>query len=410
MMAFGNVKMALGAIRVAKWRSFLTMLGIIIGVMSVVTIVSLGEGVKHQVLDQIGLSGSDLITVKPGQVLARDEQGKVTDVNLLQTFGGTGSFSENDLKTIQSVQGVAFATPFSVVVGRPTRDGRSLPQSSVVGVNEHMAQVLNRKAEFGEWFGADQVGKNVVIIGQSVAHELFRENAPIGQTMTIRGQNFIVAGVLERVGSSPLAPGLDYNTTAFIPYDSARRISDGQPQIQQIYARPAQGSSVNQVSEAIKTALSAKHGGQNDFTVLRQEDNLAIADTVITLLTGMISAVAAISLLVGGIGIMNIMLVAVSERTHEIGVRKAIGATNSQILGQFVTEATMISFVGGVIGVLGSLAANYFLRVFTKLSPVVTWQVVIVAVTVAVAVGVFFGTAPALKASRKDPIEALRQY
>lgn len=410
MMAFGNVKMALGAIRVAKWRSFLTMLGIIIGVMSVVTIVSLGEGVKHQVLDQIGRSGSDLLTIKPGQVLARDQQGKVVDVNLLQTFGGTGSFSENDLKAIQSVPGVAFATPFSVVVGQPTRDDRTLIQSSVVGTNEHMAQVVNHKAEFGEWFDAEQAGKNVAIIGQSVAHELFRENAPIGQTLTIRGQNFIVAGVLERIESSPLAPGLDYNSATFIPYDTAKRISDGQPQIQQIFARPTQGYSVNQISDAIKVELSAKHGGQNDFTVLRQEDNLAIADTVITLLTGMISAVAAISLLVGGIGIMNIMLVAVSERTHEIGVRKAIGATNSQILGQFVTEATMISFVGGVIGVLGSLAANYFLRVFTKLSPVVTWQVIIIAVAVAVVVGVFFGTAPALKASRKDPIEALRQY
>lgn len=410
MMAFGNVKMALGAIRAAKWRSFLTMLGIIIGVMSVVTIVSLGEGVKHQVLDQIGLAGSDLITIKPGQVLERDEQGKVKDVNLLQTFGGIGSFSEADLQTVQKVPGVAFASPLSVVVGQPSREGRTLAQAAVIGTNEHIAQVLNHKAEFGDWFEPEQSGKNVAVIGQAVAHELFRENAPVGQTLTIRGQSFIVAGVLEHVDASPLAPGLDYNASTFIPYETARRVSDGQPQIQQIFARPAQGYSVNTVSDAIKAELSAKHGGQNDFTVLRQEDNLAIANTVITLLTAMISAVAAISLLVGGIGIMNIMLVAVSERTHEIGVRKAIGATNSQIMGQFVTEATMISFVGGVIGVLGSLAANYFLRVFTKLSPVVTWQVIVIAVGVAVVVGVFFGTTPALKAARKDPIEALRQY
>jgi putative ABC transport system permease protein len=156
------------------------------------------------------------------------------------------------------------------------------------------------------------------------------------------------------------------------------------------------------VAAKLTDGLKAAHGGQADFTVLQASDSIELAGSVLNLLTAMVSAIAAISLLVGGIGIMNIMLVAVSERTHEIGIRKSVGATNRQILNQFLTEAIVLSGTGGILGVLASLLANYLMRVFTPLQPVITLPIVGVAILVALGVGIFFGITPALKAARKD--------
>jgi ABC-type antimicrobial peptide transport system permease subunit len=407
-MMTGNFKMALDSIRAAKWRSLLTMLGIIVGVLSVVTIVSIGEGVKREVVGQIDHLGSDLLTVRPGTLLNRDGQGQVVDVNLLGAFASSGTLNENDMKTISKVPGVGVMAPMAMVTGAVSLDGRDFPNKFVIGTNEGMQQVLNQKVEFGGFFREEDANANVAVIGNRVATELFNQNAPVGQSFMIHGEKFIIRGVFEQFDNSPLAPNSDYNHAIFIPFSVGKSINNNQSQIQQIYVKPDASQNVSQVAAAIDTSLRQAHGGQRDYTILKQEDNVAIANKVLNLLTGLISGIAAISLIVGGIGIMNIMLVAVSERTNEIGIRKAIGATNKQIMSQFLVESALLSFIGGMLGILLSLVANYFLRVFTSLQPVVTWQVVVIALVVALVVGVFFGVAPALKAARKDPIEALR--
>lgn len=408
-MMTGNFKMAVDSIRSAKWRSLLTMLGIIIGVLSVVTIVSIGEGVKREVVGQIDQLGANLLTVRAGTVLNRNDQGQVVDVNLLNAFAGSGALSEHDIQTIEKVPGVNVVTPMAMVTGSVVVDGREHQKEFVIGTNEGLQQILGQKIEFGGFFGAEDSDKNVAVIGQRVATDLFKENAPVGQSLTIHGQVFIVRGVFEQFRNTPLTPNSDYNHAIFIPYNAGKALNNNQSQIQQIYVKPDQGQDVHKVASLIDTSLQEAHGGQRDYTILKQEDNYMIANKVVNLLTGLISGIAAISLIVGGIGIMNIMLVAVSERTHEIGIRKAIGATNRQIRAQFMVEATLLSLIGGLLGVMLSLIANYFLRVFTSLRPIVTWQVVVIALVVAVVVGVFFGVAPALKAAHKDPIEALRE-
>jgi putative ABC transport system permease protein len=408
-MVTGNVKMALDAIRSAKMRSLLTMLGIIVGVVSVVTIVSLGEGAKQHVIGQINQMGPDLLTIQPGRTVTRDADGNVTSVNLLATFGGGAAMPESDLKVVQRAKGVGVAVPVSVVTGVPSTEGREYERGFIVGTTSGMPKILNQKIEFGAFFNTGDGDRNVAVIGKRVAEELFRENGPVGRSMEIRGHTFVVRGVFEEFSNSPLLPNNDYNYAIFIPFETAKAISGNQTQIQQILAKPQNPDDMPLAAESIKSNLRGAHGGQEDFTVLQQSDNLAIASQVLNLLTGLIAAVAAISLLVGGIGIMNIMLVSVSERTHEIGVRKAIGATNGQILGQFLIESAMISFVGGLIGIGLSLLTNFSLRIFTGLDPVITPGVMVIALAVAVVVGVFFGVAPALKAARKDPIEALRQ-
>jgi putative ABC transport system permease protein len=396
--------MAWGAIKSARWRSFLTMLGIIIGVVSVVTIVSLGEGVKRQIAGEIKDIGPDIITVLPG-VQDDNERGR------LPVLGGqnTQILSDEDYRVIDQTDGVASVVPFSIVSGVAEADNREYPSGVIFGTNQDMLSALNLKVEYGAFFNEAEQNRAVVVIGKTVAEELFQENVPVGRTLTIRGQDFIVRGVLEEIKTSPLSTSPNYNEAILIPYPVATEIGGGVTPIYQIIVKPDDPKNSLAVKESIEQRLYFAHGNQTDVTVLTQQDLQNANSQVLGLLTQLITAVAAISLLVGGIGIMNIMLVAVSERTGEIGIRKAVGATNGQILGQFLVEAIVLSFAGGVIGVFIAIAVNFLIRIFTSLQPAVSPLVIALSVGVSVMVGIVFGIAPAIKAARKHPIDALRK-
>lgn len=410
MMFRNNLRLALTSIGSSKWRSFLTMLGIIVGVSSVLIIVSLGEGVKRQVEDQINHLGPDIITVRPGKAVSRDDTGTVQSVSLLTAFGG-GSMAETDLEIIRRTPNVKVAVPISLVPGVARVDNRELKDGVILGTTASMPELFNQELLYGGFFNdAEDASRNFAVIGKQVAEQLFKENAPIGRAMQIRDQTFIVTGVFEEFSANPLAPGTNYNAAVFVPYEVGKKLGSGQVQIQQIVAKPNQPEQLNDVVASIDARLMNARAGQQDYTILRQADNLAIASKVVDLLTLLISSVAAISLFVGGIGIMNVMLVAVSERTREIGVRKAVGATSYQVASQFMIEAAAISLMGGFLGIVVSFVANYFIRLFTDLAPVITPQAIGLALGIAFVVGVVFGTAPALRAARKDPIESLRQY
>ncbi len=402
-----NMQMAMASIGAAKWRSFLTMLGVIIGVVSVVTIVSLGEGVKQQLAGQVNHTGKDLITVRGGQIAKRDSNGKISDVNLLSLFAGT-NLSESDYATVQQTKNVALVAPFAVVTGIPNVDGIT-SNAAVVATSSKAAEALNQDILYGGFFKDNDAKKPVAIIGKRVAEDLFKENVPLGRSFELRGQKIVVEGVFSEFKSSPLTPGVDYNNAIFIPYEFGKQLVNGSLQPYQILVRPTNPKTPGATAQDITAALQKTHGGQVDFTVLQANDSLILANSLLDILTRLVTAIAAISLLVGGIGIMNIMLVAVSERTHEIGIRKSIGATNRQIMDQFMIEAVVLAGTGGVIGVILSLVANYFLRVFSSLQPVITLPIMGIAVAVAIGVGVIFGVTPALKAARKDPIDALRR-
>ncbi len=408
-MSSGNVKMAIEAMRSSQWRSLLTMLGIIIGIVSVVTTVSLAEGTKRQIVGQINQAGSDLITVRPGRPYAPNQsKDHIANLGLLGTLG-TGSFNEADYRLIEMTPGVKRAVPFSYVNGAPQTAGRSYDAGLVIATNDGLPNVLNQKLQYGGFFEKDDSKRNVAVIGRGVAEQLFQENVPIGKLLTLRGEQFVVVGVFEPFEASPLTPQADYNDAIFIPLEASKKISDGQAQIYQVLARPTDPNHPDAVIQAVTNNLRQAHAGQTDFAVLRQADTLALATDVLDVLTNLIGGIAAISLVVAGIGILNIMFVSVTERTHEIGIRKAVGATNQQILGQFLTEAVILSLLGGLLGLLVSLLVNYLFRIFTDLTPVLTWPIMVGALLVAVAVGSIFGVTPALKAARKHPIDALRE-
>lgn len=406
-LSSGNLKLAITSLRQSKWRSFFTMLGIVIGVTSVVTIVSLGEGLKQQIAGQINQLGSDVVSVRSGKLVSRAGGGNINGVNLL-AFLSTSTLTQIDVEALEKLPSAQAVVPINFVTSSAKGGSGSSDNLFVVGTSYQMADVLHQKVEFGDFFDEDAADQNVAVIGSSVAHNLFGELNPVGQTIHVQGSNFIVRGVL-----APTSGGLasvaetDFNSAVFIPLQAATDLTHNRTNILQILIKSKTKDLDTLVKDAHSTLLRT-HQNQEDFTVLKQYELLDIAGSTVNSLTRFLTAIAAISLLVGGISIMDIMWVSVSERTREIGIRKAIGATNRQILNQFLVEGAALSIAGGIIGIGVSLLINLVLNVYTSLRPAITVPIMVLAVAVSVAVGIIFSAAPALKAARKRPIDALR--
>ena len=404
----GNLKTAFTSLRNAKWRSFLTMLGIIIGIVSVVTIVGIGFGMKQQVSDQISHFGKDLLMIRPGTIEPSDGKQLVANSDILFGRSSFNGLTTEDYNTIKNTEGIKSTAPLGIVSGEPTSStGRQMQDSIVIATSPDLPSVINQKVHFGSFFD-DSSELSSAVSGLQVAYDLFGQSWPLGKTFTLRGQSFTVRGIFNEFRSPPLSPTANFDKAIFIPQQMAGHLTNGTTQFYTVLAKPADPKAVDQAKQNIERSLTKQHGGQEDFSVLDKKDSVAMSGGIIDLLTAFISAVAAISLIVGGIGIMNIMLVSVTERMHEIGIRKAVGATNRQILNQFMLESTVLSVTGGVVGVVCSIAVNFLLRTYTSFRPVISWEALAIATLVSVAVGIIFGTAPAVKAARKDPIEALR--
>lgn len=406
----GNVAITIESLRKTKWRSFLTMTGIIIGIVSVVTVVGVGEGVKQDVARQINQFGTDLITIRPGNVTSHQER-IAPNTDLVFGLNSISGLNENDLQAVKGAEHVKLAAPLGVVSGTVKADGRKISNGLVLATNSDLPAALNQKVAYGDFFAEQdthQVDTNNAVIGRTIAQTLFEDSVPLGKSFDFRGETFIVRGIFDEFEGSPLSPTSNFNNAIFIPYQKAEELTGNSVQMYSILAKPVSGEKAALAKKNIDAKLLKAHGGERDFSVLDQDESLAASSDVLNLLTTMIAAIAAISLLVGGVGIMNIMLASVTERMHEIGVRKAIGATNRQILNQFMLESAILSLVGGVIGVLISLSVVFGMRAYTSLNPVISWQAIGIAVGVSLVIGILFGTAPAIKAARKDPIEALR--
>jgi putative ABC transport system permease protein len=276
----------------------------------------------------------------------------------------------------------------------------------VLGTNPALPAILRENLAFGAFFSDDSSMTDKVVLGSRAAAALYDEHVPLGQTLSVLGHQFIVVGILNDVQSALLSADVDFNNAIFLPYATALAITNNNSPVYEILARPS--DQTDMIISRLQRNLLAAHGGQHDFSVLRPSQTEAVTDEVLGLLTVLVGGVAAIALLVGGVGIMNVMLVAITERMHEIGIRKALGATDRQILTQFMTEAAVLSLSGGLVGLLLSFLIAGAIALVTSLTPVITWQAVAVAAAVSVGVGILFGSVPALKAARKDPIAALR--
>lgn len=401
-----DVKIALADLKATRVRTALTILGIVIGVASVSAILSLGEGAKNVVHEQIKSLGDSVITIRPGKV-ALDAANALFATGVLPTFSAS-TITENDLRTVQKTEGVEYAAPFMYITGSIKAD--SSASGTIIATNEQAEKALGFNFRAGE-FISDGGSRNTVVLGQDLAVELLGSDLAIGQTVRLRGSDFTVVGILTRFNSSIAVSNIiDLNRSAFISVDAGKAFNQGILQIQQITVRAKDAASTSPVAQRLKTSLLSNHAGEEDFSVLRPEEALQLTDQLFRALATFISAVASISILVGGVGIMNIMLVSVTERTREIGIRKAVGATNQQVLSQFMIESLIMTLAGGVLGLVAGYAIAFLIGTFVGFMPALTVWIALIAMGIALGVGLLFGAWPAIKAARKDPIDALRHF
>jgi len=405
-MFSGNFKTATQSLRRSKWRTIFTMMGIIIGITSVVTVVSLGEGLKHQIVGQINQLGDNVLSVRPGKLLSKN--GGTNDLNLYALLAPS-TLTTHDVISLQQSPIVSSVTPIEFISSTAGADKGEFNDLFVVGTSSNFANTLHQKVAYGDFFSDDDETSDSAVIGSAVATKLFGILNPVGETIHIMGQDFTVHGVLApSQGGLLSAAQVDYNSAVLLPTSAAQSLTSGHTNILQILVQLKKTTKINQAISNINRTIASNHGGNTDFTILKHDQLLGVSSQILNTITSFISGIAAISLVVGGIGIMNIMLVSVTERTREIGIRKAIGATNRQILRQFLTEGLVLTIGGGVIGIITSLIINQLLRLYSDWKPVISIPVMLIAVGVSVAAGLIFSLVPALKAARKDPITALR--
>lgn len=404
-MFFTLMREALSAISANRLRSFLTMLGMIIGVGAVILMLAIGNGVKKQVGDSIASMGSNLLIITPGTVSA----------NGVRTgFGSAQSLNVGDASAIKELSGVRYVAPI-IQTNQQIVFGTNNWNTQIIGTNADYLSLRDWHVTQGYMFDDNdsRTGAQVALVGKQIVDNLFNGQDPIGQTIRIRNNPFEVIGVLSSKGQS--LDGRDQDDTIIVPLVTAQRRLQGshfRGSLRMIMVQAESDSAMSRAETGIKALMRERHrigeGQDDDFTV---QNLTALANTAAettAVMSMMLGAIASISLLVGGIGIMNIMLVSVTERTREIGIRMAIGAKPNDIRLQFLLEAVIISVAGCLIGVLIGIAGAFAVASTGKLLVLVTLSSLILAFSVATAIGIFFGFYPANKAAKLKPIEALR--
>jgi putative ABC transport system permease protein len=397
------IKVAFKSIVKNKMRTLLTMLGIIIGVAAVIVMVAIGKGAEKRIQDQIASMGTNLITIFPGSMQSRGvRMGPDSGVQL----------TLDDVERLKKNSTLIQAVSPMVRTGAQLIGGSGNWNSSVWGVSEQYLEIRDWPLSSGEFFSsADIRGQNkVCIIGQTIVKNLFTGDDPVGQQLRVGKIPFRIIGVLKEKGQG--AFGQDQDDLIIAPYTTVLYRMSGHVHVNQILVRAVSLEQMTQAQAEITSLLRDAHkiaeGEDDNFTVRNQTDIAATAQETTQVLTILLASIASISLLVGGIGIMNIMLVSVTERTHEIGIRMAIGARSRDILVQFLIEAIVLSLSGGLIGVLLGFLATWIVGLVTDWNTVIVPANVLLSFGFAGAVGVFFGYYPARKAAALNPIEALR--
>lgn len=396
------IETASQSLRANRMRTLLTTIGVAIGIASITTILSLAAGVTSAVDRQVEQIGGNVAVIRPGV----SSPNEIARPILPQQFN-TSSLTEGDVDAIsRENKGLAVAPIMMIDTTLRTRIG-SLA-ATVVASNPDLAKTVSLPIRSGQFIDEEN-SANVAVVGMQVAIDLFGTDDPVGQQFTIHGDILTVIGVLERQENPVNYSNVDFDNAVIVSFDKGKTYHQGRSQIQQINISAKSSDSLQAAITKVEKLLTERHD-ERDFQILTGTDVATTTNRTFQWIAAVMTAIAAISLLVGGIGIMNIMLVSVAERTREVGIRKSVGASSLAIVWQFLVESLLLSLIGGIVGTMLGVLLSFSIALGVYFTPVFTWEIIAASLGVSVGIGVLFGLYPAIRAARKDPIESLRQY
>ena len=387
------IRVAFAALQANRLRSLLTMFGVIVGVSAVVVLIGIGTGAQSAVTTQVEGLGSNLLFVVPGKPQ-------------VGTAPATSSLRLADATTVAKVVGSPQLVTAEIQSGVQVRNGAAAADVTLVGATETLPGITVRPLLRGDYFTSADVdaGRRVAVLGGTIATTLFGDRDPVGEQVTVSGVRFRVVGVFTVVGSTV---GVDRDDEVHVPITTAQQVL-GTTRVDALVVKSPTAKGVAALGDRITASLTAAHPG-SDFSAISQGQILGTLGTILGLLTTVLAAIAAISLVVAGVGVSNIMLVSVRERTREIGLRKAVGARQRDILAQFLLEAVLLTTTGGLIGIALGVGGYLTISAFvSELPPKIVWWSPTLAFGVSVTVGIVFGVVPARRAGKLDPVVALR--
>jgi len=406
LLTFEHIRTARESLKRTRSRTYLTITGVAIGIASITTILALSGGVTNIISKQVSDAGNNIALVRP-----TTKQPSLIDLgnpNPTTSFT-TSPLVERDLDSILALKNVDVASPIMTLSGNVTSSEGDPNSGTIVATTPEFQQTTPFTLKDGQFIDGI-TSEDTVVLGEQLSLDLFGTDQSVGKQLKIRGQSFTCIGVIKRQKNPINYNNIDLDHAAVISLDSGKLFNQGVAQIQQINVKAAKNASLPKLKQTISDTIAKNHGNERDTDVLIGDEIVEPTSRLFLIIAGVMSTIAGISLIVGGIGIMNIMLVSVSERTREIGLRKAVGATSASIVAQFMIEAFITSALGGVIGFAGGYAIAFVISMFLPYDPMLSWVAAVVAIGLSVSIGVLFGLYPALKASRKNPIESLRRY
>lgn len=402
-----HLSIALDSLHRNRARTFLSALGIAIGVASIVLIMSLTGGIGSLISASSDKNNANLILVRPstGKELAENLIDELTANNQY----AKSSLTLDDTTSIAKLGNIEAVAPIASNISAVTIGDKSYQSINVVATNADLIKTAKLALKNGQFFEESGTHNNAAVIGHDLATKLFGTTDILARTFQYGDQKFIIVGVLEKTDSPINYNGVDFDNSILIDINFANSF-ESSIQIQQINVRTTTTDSTESVAEEIKTKLTNSKKGDTTFQVLTGSSNFQPAGSLLSIISSMLTLVASISLVVGGVGIMNIMLVSVSERTREIGIRKAVGASSGNILLQFLFESIILSFIGGIMGIALGYATAFAISLITPFAPHISWSILGITCLTSLIVGVIFGVYPAAKAATKDPITSLKVY
>lgn len=398
-----HIENAVEALHSNRLRTILTVTGVTIGIASIAAILSLASGATQLLTQQAGAADESIALVRSGTDTTSLES-MFTENHTVQAAATLTEKDTADLSALDSIKVAPMAILHATLSPSDESDGAH--KAAIVGSSAELMSIAELELFEGQ-FLTDINGTNGMVMGRQLAIDLFGTEYALGNIVTVRGQTFTVIGVLKSVSQPINYYGVNFDDTALVQLDALKKFTQNVAQIQQIVLASANGQHINQTIKNADEVLSRNHHNEDDYAIVTTDEIMRPNSQLFSGVVMLVAVIAGISILVGGIGIMNIMLVNVAERRREIGIRKTIGATDGHIINQFLIESAIIGFLGGIAGYLIGIASAFLIGIYLPFMPALDWEIAALSVAIAVGTGILFGIYPAVRAAKRDPIESL---